>query len=218
MSPILLVTDSNKSTKKYLKGFKEEQGIKAVNTFEIEPKNKEISIDQIREIKSEVSYSFSESRLFVLHRFDSASYQAQNAFLKTLEEHNENIYFVLVVESPYDILPTIRSRCKILNIKVLDDSAAIEDPVRTDLEKLVAGRSKLIFSYPGFQVSNSPDALDLIDQMILFFRKRFENDQRASEAVKALFSARSLILKNNVSPQFAMDHALINIQKKYSHQ
>ena len=216
MNPVLLVANNNKGIKKFLKQFKEQQEIDEVNVFEIEPQNKEVSIDQIREIKKQVSYSFSQPRLFVLYQFDSASYQAQNALLKTLEEHNINIHFVLIVQTLYDILPTIRSRCKIIDVKDIEDISIVEAPIKEGMEKLAAGKSNQSLSDPVFNVSNTSDALKLIDQLVIFFRTRFEQDINAPHAVKTLLTTRSLILRNNVNPQFAIDHFLIDLQKKYS--
>lgn len=218
MNPILLVANNNKSIKKFLKLFKEQYSIDTVNVFEIEPQNKEVSIDQIREIKTQISYSFPQPRLFILHQFDTASYQAQNALLKTLEEHSENVHFILVVKTLYDILPTITSRCKVVDVKEEINDFLIKTDVKEGLEKLVSGRSGYLINHPVFNVSNSSDALQLIDQMIAFFRIRFGKDLNASYAVKTLFATRSLILHNNVGPQFAIDHSIISLHKKYLRQ
>lgn len=42
--------------------------------------------------------------------------QAQNAFLKTLEEPPRQTFFILVTSAPYQLLPTIRSRCQMISL------------------------------------------------------------------------------------------------------
>jgi DNA polymerase-3 subunit delta' len=45
------------------------------------------------------------------------THQAQNAFLKLLEEPNDNVHFILVSSSTSKLLPTILSRVKKIDIK-----------------------------------------------------------------------------------------------------
>ena len=52
----------------------------------------------------------------IIHEADCAMAQAQNAFLKTLEEPPAAAIFILCTDSPQSLLPTIRSRCHILTL------------------------------------------------------------------------------------------------------
>ena len=58
----------------------------------------------------------------IVHEAECLTEQAQNAFLKTLEEPPEKCAFVLTSGNPSLLLPTTRSRCQILR---LTDSACI---------------------------------------------------------------------------------------------
>lgn len=75
-------------------------------------KNLVISINQIRRIKEEIIYPPSEGdRIFYLFLDgDLMGREAQNAFLKTLEEPPSYITFILISSRPELLLPTIRSR------------------------------------------------------------------------------------------------------------
>ena len=48
---------------------------------------------------------------------------AQNAFLKTLEEPPRNCLFILTTGHPASLLPTIRSRCQVKTSKLILFSA-----------------------------------------------------------------------------------------------
>ena len=48
---------------------------------------------------------------------------AANALLKLLEEPPERVVFFLVSHAPGRLLPTIRSRCRVLDLRPLDDAA-----------------------------------------------------------------------------------------------
>lgn len=58
----------------------------------------------------------------IVHEAECLTEQAQNAFLKTLEEPPEKCAFVLTSGNPSLLLPTTRSRCQILR---LTDSACV---------------------------------------------------------------------------------------------
>ena len=71
------------------------------------------SIDNIREIVESSSYSslFSTKKVFILDEVHQLSKPAQSALLKTLEDANNNVHFILLTTDPNKILKTIRSRC-----------------------------------------------------------------------------------------------------------
>jgi DNA polymerase III subunit delta' len=77
------------------------------------PQHKEISVDQIREVQRAVSLAPFEgrTRVVIIDPADKLSEEAQNAFLKTLEEPPPNAVFVLIATQVDALLPTVRSRC-----------------------------------------------------------------------------------------------------------
>lgn len=80
-----------------------------------------LKIDQVRELQKKLSMRPFEGRfrVAILRRFNEAQAAAQNAILKTLEEPLGNVVLCLTVEEPTAILPTIFSRCQILNLRPL---------------------------------------------------------------------------------------------------
>ena len=80
-----------------------------------------VKIEDVRNLNNLIRLSFAEPTLIVSENIHEAGEEALNAFLKNLEEPQENIYFVLTAPSVRKVLPTIVSRCqivKILNTKV----------------------------------------------------------------------------------------------------
>ena len=53
-----------------------------------------------------------DKKIYVLKNFESATIQAQNKLLKTLEEPPHSVVFVITTTNENGVLPTIRSRCK----------------------------------------------------------------------------------------------------------
>ncbi|MBI3760301.1 MAG: DNA polymerase III subunit delta' [Chloroflexi bacterium] len=78
-----------------------------------------IKIDQVRDLERQVSLAPYEAtyRVPILLRFHEATTGAQNALLKTLEEPPPQVVILLTADSPDLLLPTIVSRCDVLNLR-----------------------------------------------------------------------------------------------------
>lgn len=81
---------------------------------EIQPDGSDIKVDQIREISENLHFRPFEGRcrVIVLDGVERFREEAANAFLKSLEEPPDYVYFVLVTSDIKGLLPTIRSRCQ----------------------------------------------------------------------------------------------------------
>nr|WP_294528798.1 DNA polymerase III subunit delta' [uncultured Blautia sp.] len=83
-----------------------------------------ISIDEIREqVVNDVDikpYS-SPHKIYIIPDAEIMTPQAQNALLKTIEEPPEYAVIMLLTSNVDGLLPTIRSRCVRLDLKVVDD-------------------------------------------------------------------------------------------------
>jgi DNA polymerase-3 subunit delta' len=87
--------------------------------------NRNISVDQVRELGDFMGLTpaLSDWRVVVIDSVDEMERAAANALLKMLEEPPPNTVFFLVSHAPGRLLPTIRSRCRRLELHPLDDAA-----------------------------------------------------------------------------------------------
>jgi DNA polymerase-3 subunit delta' len=85
----------------------------------------DIVIDDIRNIISFFSRTSSEGgwRIAVIDAADEMNINAANALLKVLEEPPEKSILFLIAHSPGKLLPTIRSRCRTLELNPLSDDS-----------------------------------------------------------------------------------------------
>ncbi len=92
-----------------------------VNVIEAERIGGTLKIDQIRELQRVLSLRPYEGdyRVAILRRFQEANPATQNAILKTLEEPAPSVVLILTVEKVDQILPTILSRCQVINLRPL---------------------------------------------------------------------------------------------------
>lgn len=83
-----------------------------------------ISVDDIRaQVNNDVAikpYS-SAYKVYIIGEAEKMTVQAQNAILKTLEEPPEYAVIILLVSNVNTLLPTILSRCVVLNMKPVAD-------------------------------------------------------------------------------------------------
>ena len=84
-----------------------------------------ITVKQIRELSElfDLSPAMSDWRVAVIDTVDELEPSAANALLKMLEEPPPNTVFLLVSHAPGRLLPTIRSRCRRLELHALPDDA-----------------------------------------------------------------------------------------------
>ena len=83
-----------------------------------------ISIDEIREqVVNDVDIKpyNSPHKIYIIPDAEIMTPQAQNALLKTIEEPPEYAVIMLLTSNIDGLLPTIRSRCVRLDLKVVDD-------------------------------------------------------------------------------------------------
>jgi DNA polymerase-3 subunit delta' len=85
----------------------------------------DISVEQVRELGEfmGMTAALSPWRVAVIDTVDELNLSASNALLKILEEPPANTLFFLVSHAPGRLLPTIRSRCRRLDLAKLDDDA-----------------------------------------------------------------------------------------------
>lgn len=81
-----------------------------------ETKSKDILLDPIRDLCAALARKPSEGGLYsvIIDGAERMTENAQNAFLKALEEPMSPTYFFLIVSDITPLLPTIRSRCQIV--------------------------------------------------------------------------------------------------------
>ena len=84
-----------------------------------------ISVDQIRGLGEfmGMTAALSPWRVAVIDAVDDLEASGANALLKILEEPPANTLFFLVSHAPGRLLPTIRSRCRRLDFRKLEDDA-----------------------------------------------------------------------------------------------
>ncbi len=197
MIPIIILIKTEKDKTDYLKT------LPSKTTLQIYPEQGVIKINQIRDLKRQTPLLRSQEIRIIINNFDLANIQAQNASLKLLEEEAAFIEFILTASNINNILPTIQSRCRILDLRKdrVEQSKDMLKVNQLDFDKAV--------------VQDKTQAIEFLDKLInllLYNLRRGGDPYLAAVAHKALES-RYLLEKNNLNPQLTIDYLLIMLQK-----
>jgi len=130
-----------------------------------------ISVDIIRRLYNEASTKTPTDRMIIIDYAERMTAQAQNAFLKLLEEPGQNIYFILVSHSSAKLLPTILSRTERLEIRPITVKQSDELLDLLDV-KDAKKRSQLLFMASGLPAELTRLATDIayFDRMSVIVR------------------------------------------------
>lgn len=164
----------------------------------VEPDGQDIKVDQIREIGENLHFRPYEStcRVVVLDQVERLRESAANAFLKSLEEPPEYVFFILVCSELKSLLPTIRSRCQKMAFQSLnrDDKAKILE-ARFDKDSVTAAKLAAI-SFDHLETDEA--ALDLFHQDVkttLSFFKVMVTEGHALDAFSEMAKEKQAFAK-----------------------
>jgi len=93
-----------------------------------------IKVEEIRELLTRVSWAPSKGgwRVVVMEDSDRLTESAANALLKAIEEPGSRTVWLLCAPTLHDVLPTIRSRCRHLQLRTLSAQSVANILISTD--------------------------------------------------------------------------------------
>lgn len=147
-----------------------------------------VGVDTVREIIRRTSLKPYEARkkVFIVRHADSMNAASSNAFLKTLEEPPEDTVFILISRSKELLLPTIVSRCYVINFLPLpsrdikNGGAFPESP----------GQSAKDFEEEISSYSGREEFKEKLDALLSFFRDVFI--YKTTKLEKALLNTKTI--------------------------
>jgi len=146
-----------------------------------------IGVDIMRKLYDETKTKTSTDRIIIIDYAERMTHQAQNAFLKLLEEPGENIYFILVTHSAEKLLSTITSRAEVLDIKPITNIQSVKllDLLNVSDEKK---RTQILFIADGL-----PAEITCLSNDNDYFEKRSNTVKDARELLRGSLYQKLLI-------------------------
>ena len=96
--------------------------------FFLSPEGNSIKIEQIRQLQG-------DKRIVIIDKAELMTVQSANSLLKTLEEPQGDVIFILLAHSRQSLLDTILSRCQVFNFQPLKVSALAQALLSHGIDK-----------------------------------------------------------------------------------
>lgn len=194
----------------------------------LEPKETQskIGIEDVRILQKKMFLKPFKSpiKAALIKNAESLTPEAQNSLLKLIEEPPLNTIIILIVSSKDILLPTILSRCKIIELKDIAPQIS---------EKEIYQNIKTLMSLSSFGVAerlklahdlskNKEEAIIFLEKMILVVRNELINHFAKEKSpyfsisqylnILVSFQQTHTILKTtNASPRLALENLLLNL-------
>ncbi len=133
-------------------------------------------VDDSRLIRERQGHkAFGKAGKYFLLLIETITIEAQNALLKTLEEPAADTYFFLFCRERERFLPTILSRCEIVDYEGGDPAPSDVASAQTFLTTDPAGRQKLVKQLLALQEKNNLTVRHFLEQLLPLIRERWVN-------------------------------------------
>lgn len=163
-------------------------------------------IADIGELKSFTKIKQDQKTAIVISNIHEASEETQNAFLKSLEEPQENLMYILTTNNLNNILPTIISRCIVIESHINQEVSKevvkfaeefIEMPVGQRFEKIS-------------EIKDRVEAVGFLENLLKgghqLFLEKYELAQFLEEAQKCLVN-----IKQNGNVSLQLTNFVVNL-------
>lgn len=166
--------------------YKIEKGIHPeVRIIQVEENSKEIKKEQIEEIEKQAQLKPIEA-IKKVYIFDDAScltLESENSLLKILEEPPLDTIFILITVNPFNLLPTIRSRCQKIFFELVKEYKFSEEVVKIG-EKLLDCANKENLSDFLLLVEQLKKENGILKSVIEFLLEKFRLDFETNPTLK----------------------------------
>lgn len=197
------------------------------DVFGIWPENiqgKTIKIEQIHSfIKTTQLTPYSHKfKIGIIISVEKATKEAQNALLKTLEEPPKNTFLILSTTSSTKLLPTIVSRCQVIELeddyKEKFDKKTVESILAANIIKRFEAVESIVKQKNKSQ--SREEINNLVETLLMYFRKRLLASHKKTPKLQNIFKILKLIettklaLERNVNQRLALENLMINLPLK----
>lgn len=220
MESILIVGGGREEREQKAYTFAQKYKISPFDRLVLEPETpaKHISIEQIRTLRRRLALRPFNSpyKIAILVDFEKATEEAQNAFLKTLEEPPNNTIIVLISLNTDLLLPTIVSRCRVIqlppsNLQLTNGELSI---LNLQFSILLTGGVGERLKLAQALSKNRQEMLASIGKLIIFLHQKLLDQPDNPQYLNILIScqkAYALLTTTNVSPRLALENFFLNL-------
>ena len=156
-----------------------------------------------------------KTKAVIIQAYENITTEAQNALLKVLEEPPGNTIIIISTQKKELLLPTIISRCKIIELKEKVTNLANEDLLQLGdilnilLNGKIGGKLKIAQDI----ATNKDGTVLWLEKMSIFVRKKLVesyNDPKYLNFLKSLQKTYAVIKSTNVNQRIALENLFLS--------
>lgn len=171
----------------------------------------EIKIEEIRELRRRLWLSplFSPFKIAIISRAEKMNSESSNALLKILEEPRGKTVIVLLTSLPQSLLPTILSRCQLLNF--YSALASKGEVYPQELEMDLATRFEYLEE---LSKKERQEIVNVLNNWLIIFRQRFLSDHSNIKIRKFLRKLMKTIFNlqtTNINSRLALEVLILDM-------
>lgn len=189
----------------------------------------EIGVEQVRKVQEFLSLKSYNGgyRVVIVDEAEKMSPEAQNCFLKTLEEPKGQTIIFLISSQPDRLLPTIFSRCQvvkffatkeILKITNTPEKQKKEKEILDNLLKILNGTLAEKFAYTKSikedaesSAGQAGQVMEIMQILQKYFREKLLADKAIAKKLNLIDSLIYKLTTSNASPKLALEILLLEI-------
>jgi len=167
------------------------------------------TIKEVRELEKFTKLKLTQPTTIYIEGIDKASLPTLNAFLKTLEEPQEGLYFVLTTSRLKDVIPTIISRSHV--IKIEKKRILTDDDKKNALVFINSDISKKLATISDMRDRN--DAIYFLENIILTIHEGLQQSDKKEEHADIIEAADAALvaIKANGNISLQLTNFVISI-------
>lgn len=210
---LIIASKNTKIAQDYAEKLSKDNNIDVFDITIIE-KETSIGVEDIRELKKQLFLKPIKSveKTIIFSKAETMTIQAQNSILKILEEPPNNTNIILLVNSYDQLLPTVVSRCKTINLEEEKKEEEIEKYKKEFLEIAQFSLSKKLQKAQEIS-KNKEESLEWLKGMLKTAHLNINNKQDARTAMIALslHNALKMTQTTNINLRFLLENLLLEM-------
>lgn len=215
MHSFLIASKNKKTARDYIKGLCDREKIDPID-IDIQVYEKAMGIEDVRNIQKKILLKpfKGKAKGVVIEAHDNITTEAQNALLKVLEEPPVNTIIIITISKKELLLPTIISRCKIIELQEGNPTLSEEENVQ--YLKILTSLSENGVGYKlklAQDVVRNEEIVIWLEKMILFVRGKLikdYNDFKYLNFLKSLQKTYMVVKSTNVNQRIALENLFLS--------
>lgn len=216
MYSFLIASKNKKNADDYIDDFCDKEKINPID-INLQTYEKSMGIEDVRNIQKSILLKpfKGKTKAVIIQAYENITPEAQNALLKVLEEPPANTIIIISIQKKEFLLPTIISRCKIIELEeeIIPLSSGDVSGLNDSLNIILSGKTGDKLKIAEVITKNKEDTVLWLEKMSVFVRNKLIesfNDPKYLNFLKSLQKTYAVIKSTNVNQRIALENLFLS--------